>query len=497
MSDVILSIDQGTTSSRAICFDANGDRLTSAQTEFEQHFPQDGWVEHEPEVIWRSVLQVSNEALGAAIAAGHHIVALGITNQRETTLVWDRRDGRAIYNAIVWQDRRTAAECEQLRAAGHEKMVSEKTGLLLDPYFSATKLAWILDNVSGARRLANAGHLAFGTVDSFLLWRLTNGHVHATDATNASRTLLYNIHENAWDSDLLRIFNIPQSCLPEVRDSATDFGLTATGVFNMQIPIAGIAGDQQAAAIGQGCFDPGQIKSTYGTGCFVLSNTGSVVVRSEHRLLSTIAYRLNGETSYALEGSIFVAGAAVQWLRDKLNLFDDSEQTEAMARALEGNEGVYVVPAFTGLGAPHWSPHARGAIFGLTRDTDATHLVRATLESIAYQTHDLMQSIIQDAIQPPRLRIDGGMANNNWFCQFLCDVLGMPVERPRVVETTALGAAYLAGLGCGLFESPQTIQQRWRIDRTFVPQMAADTRSNLLTRWRRYVDFIASDDARP
>ncbi|MEA3363712.1 MAG: glycerol kinase GlpK, partial [Thermodesulfobacteriota bacterium] len=412
----ILAIDQGTTSSRAMIFSVTGNCVAVAQEEFRQIFPQDGWVEHDPEEIWQSVLNVCRQVLQQAKEASINVAGIGITNQRETTVVWDRKSGKPLYNAIVWQDRRTADFCAELKSAGNEEQVSELTGLLLDPYFSATKLRWILDNVAGARNKAAAGELAFGTIDSFLLWRLTAGQSHTTDATNASRTMLFNIHTQQWDDSLLDLFQIPPSLLPEVKDCSADFGMTAAGLFDSSYPIAGIAGDQQAAAIGQACLEPGMIKSTYGTGCFVLLNTGTKAYRSKNRLLTTVAYRINGETSYAIEGSIFVAGAAIQWIRDGIKLIESASEVEGLAQGLDSNRGVYMVPAFTGLGAPHWDPNARGAIFGLTRDTGIAEIARATLESVGYQTYDLMQAMQGDSdTELQALRVDGGMVANDWF----------------------------------------------------------------------------------
>ena len=478
----LLAIDQGTTSTRAIVFDTDATPVHTAQAEFEQLFPHDGWVEHDPEAIWKTTLAVCRTALDAV--GEHAIAAVGITNQRETTVVWDRSTGRPVYNAIVWQDRRTAEHCQQLRDTGHEADVTATTGLLLDPYFSATKIGWILDNVDGARRKAEAGELAFGTTDSFLLWRLTDGAVHATDATNASRTLLFDIHRGQWSDELLELFSVPRSMLPQVCDSAHEFGVTSADVLGGALPINGIAGDQQAAAIGQACFQPGMVKSTYGTGCFVLQNTGEQVVRSSNRLLSTVAYRLDGRMSYALEGSIFVAGAAVQWLRDGLGIIASAADTEAHAQALTGNDGVYLVPAFTGLGAPHWEPDARGAIVGLTRNTGVAHLARAALESVCYQTLDLLTAMTEDGASVPNaLRVDGGMAANDWVMQFLADVLEVPVEVPAVTETTALGAAYLAGLKAGVFDSFSQLSAQWRCAKRFEPQMGAAERSALVESW--------------
>ena len=493
MSDeqLILAIDQGTTSSRAIVFDSHGTIRAVAQQEFPQHFPNDGWVEHDPEDIWNSTLDVCRQALSKVDI--NKVASIGITNQRETTVVWDRVTGKAIYNAIVWQDRRTASICESLREAGHLEAVSSRTGLLLDPYFSATKAAWILDNVEGARARADNGELAFGTIDSFLLWRLTGGKVHATDATNASRTNLYNIHTADWDPALLDIFNVPANMLPQVQDCASDFGMTEESLFGAALPIGGIAGDQQAAAIGQCCFEPGMIKSTYGTGCFVILNTGDRAVRSNNRLLTTVGYRLNGKTTYAIEGAIFVAGAAIQWLRDGLGIIESAKDTEDMAREMDCNSGVYMVPAFTGLGAPHWDPDARGAMFGLTRDTGPKEFVRAALESVCYQTSDLFEAMAEDGVRPKALRVDGGMVANNWVTQHLADILGIQVDRPQVTETTALGAAYLAGLHCGLFKDLADISAKWGCERSFTPEMEDAKRAQLLDGWRNAVSKVRTD----
>ncbi len=487
MSDtpLLLAIDQGTTSSRTMVFDADGSVRAVAQREITQHYPGGGWVEHDPEEIWAATLAVTREALAAA---GGAVAAAGITNQRETTVVWDRATGAPIHRAIVWQDRRTAARCRALRDAGHEPAVAGKTGLLLDPYFSATKIAWILDHVDGARERAAAGELAFGTIDTFLIWRLTGGRVHATDATNASRTLLFDIHAQAWDDALLRLFDVPPSVLPEVRDSAADFGAASPEVLGQAIPIAGVAGDQQAATAGQACFTPGMTKSTFGTGCFAVMNTGAEAVRSRHRLLTTVAWRLEGEPTYALEGSIFVAGAAVQWLRDGLRAIENAPQTEALAASLSDSGGVYLVPAFTGLGAPHWDPDARGAIFGLTRDAGPAHLARAALESVCFQTRDLIAAMEADRGSPiDRLRVDGGMVGNAWLLQALADIVGVTVERPRNAETTALGAAYLAGLQAGVFRSVAEIGERWARDAELRPRMPDRERERLVRGWESAV----------
>ena len=487
MSQYILSIDQGTTSSRAMLFDANGHARFTAQQEFAQHFPRDGWVEHDPEEIWATTLTVVREATAKAATEKADIAAIGITNQRETTVVWDRVSGEPIYNAIVWQDRRTSTYCENLRQQGLEPMVTSKTGLLLDPYFSGTKVNWILDNVEGARARAEKGELAFGTIDCFLIWRLTAGKVHATDATNASRTLMFDIHQQSWDHELLDMLSVPKSLLPEVLDCADDYGKTDKTLLDTEIPLAGVAGDQQAALIGQACFEPGMIKSTYGTGCFMILNTGAQALVSNNKLLTTVAYRLAGKTSYALEGSIFIAGAAVQWLRDGIGIIDTAQETEALAASLDSNNGVYLVPAFTGLGAPHWDPNARGAIFGITRDTGVAELVRATLESVCYQTFDLLEAKRRDGLKPTRLRVDGGMVQNDWLCQFLADTLDIIVERPQVTETTALGAAYLAGLQVGMFESLADISARWQAQSEFAASMESNQRNLLLANWHEAV----------
>lgn len=490
MGPFVLAIDQGTTSSRAILFDARGRPVTTAQRELRQFYPDDGWVEHDPEDIWHDTLAVCRQALEQAQVPATKVAAIGITNQRETTILWDRATGEPVHNAIVWQDRRTAAHCRRLVEAGAEPMVRAKTGLLLDSYFSGTKLAWLLDNVRDARARAERGELAFGTVDSWLLWRLTGG-VHATDATNASRTLLYDIHRQRWDDELLRLLRIPASVLPTVCDNAHLFGTTKADLFGVPIPVTGMAGDQQAATVGQACLDPGMIKSTYGTGCFALVNTGTTAVESANRLLTTVAYRLDGRATYALEGSIFVAGAAVQWLRDGLRLIPDAGMSEFIARDVPDSGGVYVVPAFTGLGAPWWDPHARGAILGLTRDSSAAHVVRATLEAVGYQTRDLLGAMAGDMGRPPAtLRVDGGMVRNDWLCQFLADILDVTVERPAVTETTALGAAFLAGMQAGVFGSIDAVRRLWESERRFEPAMAAADRTRLHQGWLKAVGRV-------
>ncbi|NQU56970.1 MAG: glycerol kinase GlpK [Rhodospirillales bacterium] len=488
MTSFILAIDQGTTSSRAILFDADFKSCGVAQQEFTQHFPNSGWVEHAPEDIWNSVLTTCREAIAQADAQASDIAAIGLTNQRETVVVWDRNTGQAIHNAIVWQDRRTADRCSQLKAAGHEAMVSSKTGLLLDPYFSATKVAWILDHVEGARARAEKGELAFGTVDTFLLWRLSGGKIHATDATNASRTMLYDIHKGDWDTGLLDLFGVPKSMLPQVMDSAADFGDTAADLFGAAIPILGVAGDQQAATIGQACFEPGMMKATYGTGCFALLNTGDMAVASNNRMLTTIAYQIDGRTTYALEGSIFVAGAAVQWLRDSMGLIETAADTAALAEAADPNQDVYLVPAFTGLGAPHWDAEARGAMFGLTRGTGPAEFARAALEAVCYQTRDLLEAMLKDwpgaGAAGPVLRVDGGMVASDWTMQFLADILNADVDRPQIPETTALGAAYLAGMRSGFYPPMGEFSDQWLLERRFSPAMDGETRKRKYAGWQ-------------
>ena len=487
MAAYVLAIDQGTTSTRAILFRDNTSIAVVAQQEFPQHFPADGEVEHEPDDLWSSTLATCRAVLHQASARASDIAAIGIANQRETTILWDRASGRPMHRAIVWQDRRTADLCARLKAAGHESLFIAKTGLLLDPYFSGTKLAWLLDNVPGARDRAARGELAFGTVDTYLLWRLTGGRVHATDATNASRTLLYDIHSGRWDDALLAALSIPRSVLPEVLDSSAAFGATEPDLFGGPIPICGIAGDQQAALIGQACFAPGMVKSTYGTGCFVVLNTGTTPVSSKNRLLTTVAYQLAGKRAYALEGSIFVAGAAVQWLRDGLKIIDTAERSGALAQAADGSQDVILVPAFVGLGAPHWRPDVRGALFGLTLATGPRELARAALESVCFQSADLLAAMKTDwrggASALKTLRIDGGMAASDWTMQRLADILGQTVDRPQIKETTALGAAYLAGLQAGFFPEPDRFVNHWRLERRFEPRMDAAERARKLADW--------------
>jgi len=494
MSGFVLAIDQGTTSSRAIVFDGEQQIAGLGKMEFTQHFPSAGWVEHVPDEIWATCVWSAKTALRKAGLDASEIAAIGITNQRETTIVWDKATGKAIHNAIVWQDRRTAAICDDLKAQGKEPLVAQKSGLLLDPYFSGTKIGWILDNVEGARARAERGELAFGTVDSWLIWQLTGGKVHATDVTNACRTLLYNIETNDWDDELLELMRVPRAMLPEVKDSADDFGTADPDILGAAIPIRGVAGDQQAATIGQACFKPGMLKSTYGTGCFALLNTGTDLVRSSNRLLTTIAYRIDGETTYALEGAIFMAGASVQWLRDMLRLFDDAAESGAMARAADETQDVYLVPAFVGLGAPWWDADARGAIFGLTRGTGANELTRAALEAVCYQTHDLISAMRKDwtGASDTVLRVDGGMVGSDWTMQCLADILDAPVDRPTILETTALGAAWLAGFRAGVWPDMEGFAQRWQLDRQFNPHMEAAVRDRKIKGWRDAVQRTLS-----
>jgi len=487
MSGYILSIDQGTTSSRAMIFDQESRVIGVGQQEFQQYFPADGWVEHDPEEIWRSVLSVIAEALSEAQLKATDITAIGITNQRETTVIWDRSTGETVYPAIVWQDRRTDAACQALKSAGHEPDVNARTGLLLDPYFSATKVRWILDHIHEGQSRAEAGELCFGTIDSFLLWRLTGGEQHRTDATNAARTLLFNIDSQDWDDTILALLNIPRALLPEVLDSSADFGVTKIPEIAATIPITGIAGDQQAALIGQCCFEPGMMKSTYGTGCFMILNTGNQRVQSTHRLLTTVAFRLNGKVCYGLEGSIFIAGASVQWLRDAMKMVAHASDTEAIARANPDSHGVYVVPAFTGLGAPYWDANARGAVVGLTRDSGISDMVTATLQSVSYQSQDLLAAMASDGLTPKVVRVDGGMIANDWLAQNLADQLGIDVDRPKVTETTALGAAYLAGLRVGLFASIEALAQKWQLDQRFQRQLSADVAEQRYVGWQAAV----------
>ncbi len=481
----ILAIDQGTTSTRSIVFDDAARVVSIARRELRQHYPAAGWVEHDAEDIWRDCLATAREAIDQSGLGARGIAAVGITNQRETTVIWERSTGKPIHRAIVWQDRRTAETCARLKGDGAEDLVRRRTGLLLDPYFSGTKISWLLDQVAGARARAERGELAFGTIDSFLLWRLTGGRVHATDVTNASRTLLFDIHRGQWDEELLRLIRVPRELLPEVKDSSAVYGETAPGIFDQAIPIGGIAGDQQAALIGQACFEPGMVKSTYGTGCFLLLNTGDTPVLSQNRLLTTPAYRINGRTTYAMEGSIFAAGAAIKWLRDGLGLIKDAAETAALAMRVPDNHGVYLVPAFVGLGAPHWLPDARALICGLTLDATGAHLARAALESVAFQTLDLTTAMAGDGAQSAAaIRVDGGMAANDWFCRFLADVLDAPVEKPTQLETTALGAAFLAGLATGVWTDLQAVAATWTTGAMFTPDMAPARRTELVAGWK-------------
>ena len=491
----VLALDQGTTSSRAIIFDETGRPVASAQREFRQHYPQPGWVEHDADEIWRSQREVAREALRASGLKAEDLVACGIANQRETVVVWDRQTGQAIHPAIVWQDRRTAAACAELREVGAESLVKERTGLILDPYFSGTKVAWILDQVPGARRRAELGELAFGTVDTWLIWNLSQSRTHVTDSTNASRTLLFNIHMGDWDPELLQLLRVPRAILPDVYPSSHAFGMVAPAILGAPIPITGVAGDQQAALFGQGCHRPGMAKNTYGTGCFMLMHTGDKVVQSANGLLGTGAAQVGRATdardadrAYALEGSVFIAGAVVQWLRDELKFFDSAADIERLAADVMDNGGVYVVPAFAGLGAPHWDPQARGAIVGLTRGSSRAHIARAALESIAYQSADVLEAMQRDAgAALAELRVDGGAAANDLLMQFQADILGVPVVRPKVLETTALGAAYLAGLHTGVWSSLEEIAAQWQMDRRFEPRMAREEAAELLARWREAV----------
>ena len=483
----ILAIDQGTTSSRAIIFDGKMQVKATAQMEFKQHFPQSGWVEHDVSDIWSSTASTCRGVIEKSGVSVREIAAIGITNQRETTLVWDRETGKPIHNAIVWQDRRTSEMCQALKAEGFEAEVTEKTGLLLDPYFSGTKLKWLLDNVEGARLRAKAGKLMFGTVDCYLIWKLTGGAVHATDATNAARTMLYNIREGKWDAEICARFDIPLDMLPEVRDCAADFGTTRADLFGKELPILGVAGDQQAATIGQACFGAGMLKSTYGTGCFALLNTGDTLVRSQSRLLGTIAYQFDGKPTYALEGSIFIAGAVVQWLRDGLKMIREASETQPLAESADPTQELYMVPAFTGLGAPYWDAEARGAIYGITRNSGPAEFARAALESVGFQTRDLleaMKSDWQDADDKGVLRVDGGMSASDWSMQFLSDIIGAPVDRPKVLETTALGVAWLAGMKAGVYPDQAGFASEWAFDRRFEPQMDESTRARRYAGWK-------------
>ena len=495
-STYVLSIDQGTTSSRGVIFDKNYEIVSIGQKEFTQFFPDSGWVEHDPEEIWMSTLESCHSAIKESKIDPSQIRAVGITNQRETTVVWDKETGKPIYNAIVWQDRRTSDQCQNLKDLGHESLVTKKTGLLLDPYFCATKIAWILDNVSGARQKANEGQLLFGTIDCFLMWRLSNQHIHSTDATNACRTMLYNIHDGCWDEDLLKLFDIPSSMLPKVCDNAADFGKVDESIFGSEIPITASIGDQPSALVGQACFQPGMVKSTYGTGCFVLINTGYEPVKSNNKLLTTLAFQVNGKTCYALEGSIFVAGAAVQWLRDGLKFIESAQESESLAMQADDSQDVYLVPAFVGLGAPYWDPDCRGALFGMTRNTGPAEITKATLESVCYQTSDLLSAIAKDLGEGKlsAIRVDGGMAASNWTMQMLSDLVELPVDRPKNLETTALGAAYLAGMQIGFYPSMSDFSDSWQSDSQFNSKMTSDSRERKLAGWKDAVKRTLSNN---
>ena len=485
----ILALDQGTTSSRAIIFDQKGQIVSIAQKEFKQHFPKQGWVEHDPDEIWSSQSAVMIEALVNKSIRADQIAAIGITNQRETTVVWDRKSGKPLYHAIVWQDRRTAAYCNELKEKGHAEQIAAKTGLIIDAYFSATKIRWILENVEGARQKAEAGELAFGTVDSWLIWKLTAGKSHLTDITNASRTMIFNIHTQEWDKELLELFGIPASMLPEVKSCSEVFTETAGDVLNTKIPIAGVAGDQQAALFGQLCTQPGMAKTTYGTGCFLVMNTGKEAVRSQNQLLTTVAWKIGNEINYALEGSVFIGGAAIQWLRDGIELFSHAKETEKLATSLDDNDGVYFVPALAGLGAPHWDQDARGAFFGITRGTTIAHMTRAALEAIAYQVFDVLKAMEKDSGKPTQeLRVDGGATANNFLMQFQADLLGCEIKRPKIIETTAIGAAFLAGLAVGFWKNQEELQELWEADQSFEPNMEAEKRDQLIHFWHKAVE---------
>ena len=487
MKRFIVAIDQGTTSSRAILFNLSGKSIYSSQKEFKQYFPKDGWVEHNPNEIWNTTKKVLIDVINKSKRLKGKILTIGITNQRETTILWNKKTGKPVYNAIVWQDRRTAEFCKKFKTNKKEKFINRRTGLLIDPYFSATKIKWILDNVVTAKRLSRSNNLLFGTIDTFLLWKLTKGKIHATDATNASRTMLFNISRNKWDKDILKILNIPKNILPTVKDSSDDFGVTDKSITGISYPINGVVGDQQAATIGQSCFEKGSVKSTYGTGAFVLMNTGNKKIYSKNKLLTTICYRLNGKITYALEGSIFIAGAGVQWLRDKIKLINNAAETEKIAKSLKSNNGIYLVPAFTGLGAPYWNPNSRGIICGLTRDTSKKEIVRATLESVAYQSYDLFNAMKNDGLRPNLVKVDGGMVKNNWFSQFLSDIIDLEVIRPKANEATALGAALMAGLKIGVFKSLKDFSKNWKIDKKFYPKTNKVNRTKLLKGWKQAI----------
>ena len=488
MRKFLIAIDQGTTSTRVILFDTKGNIQFKSQFEFKQYFPKNGWVEHNPNEIWLTTLKALKKVIAKASKLKGNIISIGITNQRETTILWNKKTGKPVYNAIVWQDRRTQKYCEKLKKRKYEKSFRKKTGLFIDPYFSATKIKWILENIKESKKLLKSKNLLFGTVDTFLIWKLTRGKKHLTEASNASRTMLFNINNNKWDNEILRKLNIPTSILPLVINSADNFGNTNKKVVGKEIPISAVLGDQQAAAVGQSCFEKGSIKSTYGTGAFVIMNTGSKKIYSNNKLLTTICYRLNGKNTYALEGSIFIAGAGIQWLRDKLKLINNAYDTEKIAKSKKNNEGIYVVPAFSGMGAPHWRPDARGLITGLTRNSDWKILVRAVVESVAYQSYDLFNSMRNDGLKPKIVKVDGGMVANNWFAQFLSDIINLNVVRPKVLETTALGVAFLAGYQVGQFKSLNEIKLKWKKDRVFSPKLGKSFRANLLNGWNSAVE---------
>ena len=487
MKKFIISIDAGTTSNRSILFDLNGKPVFSSQKEFTQYFPKNGWVEHDPDEIWKTTIKTLKDVIKKVKRLKGEVLTIGITNQRETTVLWDKQSGKPIYNAIVWQDRRTEDFCKKLRKQNKDTTIFNKTGLLIDPYFSGTKIKWIIDNVPKAKQLINKKQLLFGTIDSYLIWKLTKGKMHATDATNASRTMIYNISSNKWDDSILKLFKIPKNILPIVKDCSDDYGYTHSSLTGKPIPINGVVGDQQAATIGQCCFEPGSLKSTYGTGAFVLLNTGSKKIYSKNRLLTTIGYRIKGKTTYAMEGSIFIAGAGVQWLRDRMKFFKKAPETEKIVKSLKDNNGIYLVPAFTGLGAPHWNANSRGVLSGITRDTSPKEIVRAIIEAVAYQTHDLFEAMKHDGLRPRIVRVDGGMVMNNWFSQFLSDIVNVKVLRPKVQETTALGAAFMAGLQIGVYKSLKDISKNWHLDKKFSPKMKNKSRSTLIKGWEKAV----------
>ena len=486
----ILAIDQGTTSSRAIIFSSKGKKILSSQLEFKQYFPKNGWVEHNPNEIWKTTLKVIKEVIKECNKKNIKILTIGITNQRETTVMWDKTNGKPVYKAIVWQDRRTEKLCQNLKKNNFENKIRNKTGLFLDPYFSATKIKWIINNVKKAKKLLKNKKLLFGTIDTYLIWKLTNGKIHATDATNASRTMLYNINNNSWDKEILKILRIPTHILPILKNTADDYGFAEKSIIGKKIPISGVVGDQQAATIGQCCFLKGSVKSTYGTGAFILMNTGSKKIISKNKLLTTVCYRLNNKTTYALEGSIFTAGAGVQWLRDKIKLINNAYDTEKIAKLKNDNNDVYIVPAFTGLGAPYWNPNARGIICGITRNSDWKDIVRAVIESVAYQSHDLLRAMNSDGLKPRTVKIDGGMVENNWFAQFLSDILAIKVTRTKIHETTALGAAFIAGYQIGIYNSLNSISKKWKIDKEFLPKINKTSRTNLLKGWEQAIKRV-------